>query len=629
MGRRAIMPTTDSPPPTELALGPGGLPYLGGPIMPANVKVYYIFYGNWSSTDRTILTDFAANIAPSPYYRINTTYFDSTGARVANSISFLGSINDNYSLGTSLTDANIRTIVANAITTGALPSNPNAVYFVLTSPDVSETGGFCSSFCGWHTSTIINGVDIKFSFVGNPLTLCPAGCGVQTVSPNSSPGADAVANIVAHELEEATTDPDINAWRDDFFTENADKCVWTFGSTYTTPNGAAANMRLGARDFRIQQNWVNNSGGYCSLRLRATNDLNASFRSDIALTSGNGWNTVPVAFSNGDGTFQVTNQTVPDFAALAQQGGAGPVAGDFDGDGRGDVALTSGFTPPQVPWNTLPVAFSNGDGSFHTTNMFIGDFGTWATQTPAKAVAGDFDGDGKADIALTGGNSNGVPWNTLPVAFSNGDGSFHVTNTFIGVFGTYATQGAAKPVSGDFDGDGRTDIALTGGTSNGVPWTSVPVAFSNGDGSFRVTNVNLANFPTYATQGAPLVVGGDFDGDGRGDIALTGGVSNGVAWNTVPVAFSNGNGSFHVTNVAVGSFGTWATQGPPKAVGGDFDGDGKGDIALTAGSNSTIPWNSIPVAFSNGDGSFRITNANVADFPTWSTQGGAKVVGGY
>ena len=74
-----------------------------------------------------------------------------------------------------------------------------------------------------------------------------------------------MASIIAHELEEATTDPDLNAWYDRRGYENADKCAWTFGTTYTAANGAMANMKLGARDYLIQQNWVNAGGGYCAL----------------------------------------------------------------------------------------------------------------------------------------------------------------------------------------------------------------------------------------------------------------------------------------------------------------------------------------------------------------------------
>jgi hypothetical protein len=75
-----------------------------------------------------------------------------------------------------------------------------------------------------------------------------------------------MASIIAHELEEATTDPDLNAWYDRRGFENADKCAWTFGATYLAANGAAANMKLGARDYLIQQNWVNSGAGFCALK---------------------------------------------------------------------------------------------------------------------------------------------------------------------------------------------------------------------------------------------------------------------------------------------------------------------------------------------------------------------------
>ena len=74
-----------------------------------------------------------------------------------------------------------------------------------------------------------------------------------------------LANIIAHEVEEAASDPELNAWYDRRGYENADKCAWTFGTTYTTSTGAKANMKLGSRDYLIQRNWVNASGGSCAL----------------------------------------------------------------------------------------------------------------------------------------------------------------------------------------------------------------------------------------------------------------------------------------------------------------------------------------------------------------------------
>ena len=92
-----------------------------------------------------------------------------------------------------------------------------------------------------------------------------AACAAQTTGPNGNAGADGMASIIAHELEESVTDPDLNAWYDRRGYENADKCAWTFGTTYTASNGVQANMKLGARDYLIQRNWVNAGGGYCAL----------------------------------------------------------------------------------------------------------------------------------------------------------------------------------------------------------------------------------------------------------------------------------------------------------------------------------------------------------------------------
>jgi hypothetical protein len=242
-----------------------GISYHGGPVMTNGVNMYYIWYGNWNGNNATtILTDFAQSIGGSPYYNINTTYANGSGAAVKNMVTYGGAATVAYPNGTSLSDAAIQTIVANAINAGTLPKDSNGVYFVLTSADVTASSGFCTNYCGWHTHGTIGGTDIKYSFVGNP-DRCPASCAEQTTGPNGNAGADGMASIIAHELEEAATDPDLNAWYDSRGYENADKCAWTFGTTYTMPNGAKANMQLGARDYLIQRNWVNAAGGYCAL----------------------------------------------------------------------------------------------------------------------------------------------------------------------------------------------------------------------------------------------------------------------------------------------------------------------------------------------------------------------------
>jgi hypothetical protein len=214
-----------------------GIDYHGGPVILGTTNVYYIWYGKWAGNSATtILTDLANGIGGSPYFNINTTYYNGTkAAPVINSVHFAGSRTDNYSQGLILSDAGVQAVVSSAIS-GGLPKDANGVYFVLTSSDVGESSGFLTQYCGWHTS------------------------------------ADAMASVLAHELEEAVTDPDLNAWYDKRGNENADKCAWTFGATSTlttddaATNGALWNVNLGKRNYLIQRNWVNAAGGSCALQ---------------------------------------------------------------------------------------------------------------------------------------------------------------------------------------------------------------------------------------------------------------------------------------------------------------------------------------------------------------------------
>ena len=243
-----------------------GINYHGGPVILGTTNVYYIWYGDWSgNTATTILTNLASSIGGSRYFNINTTYYNGSNVHVSNSVHYAGSTTDSYSQGTALSDGQIQTIVANAIgSANGVPKDTNAVYFVLTSADVNATSGFCTQYCGWHTHGTIAGSDIKYSFVGNP-DRCPSACEAQTTGPNGNAGADGMASIISHELEEAVTDPDLNAWYDRRGMENADKCAWTFGTTSTASNGSLFNVTLGGSNYLIQRNWVNASGGYCSM----------------------------------------------------------------------------------------------------------------------------------------------------------------------------------------------------------------------------------------------------------------------------------------------------------------------------------------------------------------------------
>ena len=243
--------------------------YHNGPVLQAPV-IYYIWYGNWSQTTgsdtpsgQQILRDFANGIGGSKYFAINQTYSAGAGGATLG-----GEAVDKYSQGTRLRDSSILTIVKNAISKG-LPYNTNGVYFVLTSSDVSEQSGFCNKYCGWHTEALANYGAIRYSFVGNPAR-CLNSCAEQTIGPNGNAGVDGMVSIVAHELVETTTDPDVSSgWFDSKGAENADKCAWTFGQPANLSqagNGAYYNMSFGQRNFLIQRNLSHAvSGDTCRL----------------------------------------------------------------------------------------------------------------------------------------------------------------------------------------------------------------------------------------------------------------------------------------------------------------------------------------------------------------------------
>ena len=235
----------------------------GGPVI-NTPTIYYIWYGDWNQSNgsdtpggQQILRDFANSIGGSGYFHLNDNLTGSGGTSVTGMASFGGEASDAYSAGTRLSDSAILTIVNRAIANG-LPYNASGVYFVLTSSDVNKQG-FCHQYCGWHTAATASYGRVRYSFIGNA-NRCLNNCAAQTKGPNGNAGVDAMVSIIAHELEEATTDPDLNAWYDASGNENADKCAWTFGhSQYQVANGAWANVHLGSRDYLIQRNIRHNS----------------------------------------------------------------------------------------------------------------------------------------------------------------------------------------------------------------------------------------------------------------------------------------------------------------------------------------------------------------------------------
>ena len=373
--------------------------------------------------------------------------------------------------------------------------------------------------------------------------------------------------------------------------------------------------------------------------------------SDIALTGRPGWNRLPVAFSRGDGTFQVTNGSVGSFGAWASTAGVSQLIGDFDGDRWSDIALTGA-----AGWGSLPVAFSNGNGTFRVTNSPLVNFPYWAS-LPGQRLVGDFDGDRKSDIAAPTPSLNG-----FPMAFSNGDGTFRetaccsnawpdhapylvgdftgdgrddlqgawcaqpwiivqrsewsaTTSGFTGLgfggsaeveFAGWACASGVKRMVGNFNHDATDDLLLIGAPDS----EQLAVALFAPPFAFDVVTSLVGEFAQWASDPSVTTLLADFDADGLSDIALVGP----SLWPVLPVAFSNGDGTFRLTAEYVGDFAGWAAGNSVRRLVGDYDNDGDADIALTGG----VGWNTLPVAFSNGDGTFLVTNEYIGAFATWA-----------
>jgi hypothetical protein len=285
--------------------------------------------------------------------------------------------------------------------------------------------------------------------------------------------------------------------------------------------------------------------------------------------------------------------------------------GDFNGDGKEDLAArdnegdwwvwtagTSSFNAAEwggrwstaVTWSNVLTGDFNGDGNIdivgraqsgawylaQSTGSGFTTFsiGAWSTSVTWNDVnVGDFNGDGIDDVV---GRANTGTWVILQ---STGSGSAH-TNVAAGAWSTGVTWNSV--LVGDFDNDGNDDVI---GRASSDSWY---VAFSNGSG---FTNKYAGSWSTGVTWHNVSV--GDFNGDGRSDVA--GRSSNGTWYILQPTGGTGVNTTFGTYYAGAWSTGvTWL-----NVVAGDFDGDGKTDIAGRASNGSWYVARSTGSGFTN------------------------------
>ncbi|HTS67965.1 MAG TPA: VCBS repeat-containing protein, partial [Terriglobia bacterium] len=185
--------------------------------------------------------------------------------------------------------------------------------------------------------------------------------------------------------------------------------------------------------------------------------------------------------------------------------------GDFNGDGKLDLAVANARS------DNVTILLGNGDGTFTATaSSPVTGSGSW------YVVVGDFNGDGKLDLATEGA-----------VLLGNGDGTFTAAPSSSGLGGVAAAVG-------DFNGDGKLDLAVANNSGGDCEECgSVSILLGNGDGTFT----GAASFPATGGVWSRSIAVGDFNGDGKLDLAVANMCATTQCLNgSVSILLGNGDG---------------------------------------------------------------------------------------
>jgi hypothetical protein len=246
--------------------------------------------------------------------------------------------------------------------------------------------------------------------------------------------------------------------------------------------------------------------------------------------------------------------------------------GDFNGDGKQDLAVANSGS-----WN-VSIFLGNGDGTFQQAIDFT------AGSSPAFVAIGDFNRDGKLDLAVANGSAN-----TVSILLGKGDGTFELPLQ-------YNTGMAADYVAvADFNNDNKPDLFVSAGGS-------ISILLGNGDGTFQ-------NPILTTTPGSTLYFAiADFNGDGKLDVATGNAtVFPYVTHGNVVVLFGNGDGTFQPPVTSAVGFR------PGYLTAADFNKDGKADLAIVGAQYAVNQLHQLCVSegvfalLGNGDGTFKLS----------------------
>jgi hypothetical protein len=260
-------------------------------------------------------------------------------------------------------------------------------------------------------------------------------------------------------------------------------------------------------------NGYGSGGASNSQRKFAIADFNGDGKMDVATLNGDG--SVSVLLGNGNGTFGLPTVLQPDlataeadmfFTGTPSASPVGIVVGDFNGDGKLDIAIEDALTAPGTG-TFINVFLGNGTGTFGSPITSVAVVG--AGSNGQFLLAGDFNADGILDLLAPPSAMGG----SLRVLTGNGDGTFTLSGSIASPSGLALLS---SPALGDFNGDGKLDVVLPyTDLSNNM---TVAIALGNGDGTFGALTT-IESIP--GSNGASLAVAAsDFDENGILDVAF-------------------------------------------------------------------------------------------------------------